>query len=144
MTGYVILWTEIATFPIMPATGIIDNGWTIEETGFTFAEVNEIFFHRVEVNHNEITNSPQYGAVNERSDTITRPAQGKEIGVAIKLSTLVERFPSKVFITPAGVPVAPHGSNVEGYNKRLVIPAWKSMPYSLAQRHGKAPESATS
>ena len=86
---------------------------------------NEIFFHRVVVNHNQLTNSPQYGAVKVRSDAIINPAHGKEIGVVIKLSTLVEILPSKVFITPTGIFVVSHGPNVEDFNKRLMIPARK-------------------
>ena len=43
----------------------------------------------------------------------------------IKLSTLVERLPNKVFLTPTGILVASHGPNVKDYDKRLVIPANK-------------------
>ena len=39
MTDYVIHWTKAASFPILLATGLVDNGWKIEETGFTFTEV---------------------------------------------------------------------------------------------------------
>ena len=64
VTEYVIHWTKAASFFILLATGLVDNGWKIRETGSSPCEVkNEIFFHRVEVNHNQLTNSPQYGAV---------------------------------------------------------------------------------
>ena len=34
MTEYVIHWTKAASFPILLATGIVDNGWKIHETDF--------------------------------------------------------------------------------------------------------------
>ena len=43
----------------------------------------------------------------------------------IKLSTLVEMLPNKVFQTPTGILVASQGPNVEDCDKRLVIPANK-------------------
>ena len=59
MTEYVIHWTKAASFPILLATGLVDNAWKIKETGFNPFEVkNEIFFHRVAVKHNQLTNSP--------------------------------------------------------------------------------------
>ena len=62
MTDYVIRWTKAASFPILLATGLVDNCWKIRETGFTPCEVkNETFYHRVD--HNQPTNSSQYGAV---------------------------------------------------------------------------------
>ena len=68
MAEYVIHWARAVVLPILPATGLVDNGWKIKETGFTPFEVkNEIFFHRVMVNHSQLTNSPQYDAVKVRS-----------------------------------------------------------------------------
>ena len=68
MTDYVIHWTKSASFPILLATGLVDNGWKIRETCFTpFAVKNEIVFHRVVVNHNQLTNSLQFDAVKVRS-----------------------------------------------------------------------------
>ena len=114
------------TLPILLATGLVDNGWKIRETGFTPFEVkNDIFFHRVMVNHNQPTNSLQYDAVMERSSAKIRTPLGKEIGIVIELSTLVETLPDKVFLTPTGILVASHGPYVEDYDKRLVIPANK-------------------
>ena len=78
MTEYVIHWTRAVTFPILPATGLVDNGWKIRETGFTPFEVkNEIFFHRVMVNHSQLTISPQYDAVEVRSSAKIRVPFGK-------------------------------------------------------------------
>ena len=102
----------------------MDNGWKIRETGFTPFEVkNEIFFHRVVVNHNQLTNSLQFDAVKVRSNAIIRRPYGKEIGIVIKLSMLVEMLPNEVLLTPTRIHVASHGPNVKDYNKRLVIPA---------------------
>ena len=96
----------------------------IQETGFSLSEVkNDIFFHRVAVNYNQLSNSPQYDAAKVRSDVIIRQPYGKEICIVIKLSTLVETLPNKIFLTPGGVIVASHGPNVDDYDKRLVIPA---------------------
>ena len=123
---YVIHWTKAASFLILLATGLVDNGWKIKETGFTPFEVkNEIFSHRVVVNHNQLTNSPQFDALKVRSNAIIRPPYGKETGIVIKLSTLVETLPNKVFLTPTGILVASHGPNVEDYDKRVLIPASK-------------------
>ena len=124
MTGYVIHWTRAVTLPILLATGLVDIGWKIRETGFTPFEVkNEVFFHRVVANHNQLTNPPQYDVVMVRPSAKIRPPFNKEIGIVIKLSTLVETLPDKVFLTPTGILVASHGPNVEDYGKRLVIPA---------------------
>ena len=61
MTNYVVHWTKAASFAILLATGLVDNGWKIPETGYNLSEVkSEILFHRVAVNHNQLTNSPQY------------------------------------------------------------------------------------
>ena len=69
MTDYVIHWTKAAGFPILLATGLVDSGWKIPGTGFNLSEVkNEICFHRVAVNHNQLTHSPQYDAIKVRSD----------------------------------------------------------------------------
>ena len=126
MTEYVIHLTRAVTLPILLATGLVDNGWKIRETGFTPFEVkNEIFFHRVMVNHNQLTNSPHYDDAKVRSSAKIRTPLGKGIGIVIKLSTLVETLPNKVFLTPTGILVASHGPNVEDYDKRLVIPANK-------------------
>ena len=122
MTAYVIHWTRAVTLPILLATGLVDNGWKIRETGFTPLEVkDEIFFHRVMANHNQFTNPTQYDAVKVRSSAKIRPPFRKEIGIVIKLSTLVEAetLPNKVFLTPTGILVASHGPNVEIYDKRL-------------------------
>ena len=55
MTEYVIHWTKVIIL-ILLATGLVDNGWKIKETGFTHFEVeNEIFFHRVMINRNQPT-----------------------------------------------------------------------------------------
>ena len=86
---------------------------------------NEAFFHRVVVNHNQFTNPPQYDAARARPNAIIRTPYGKETGIVIKLSTLVETLPNKVLFTPTGMLVASHGPNVEDYDKRLVIPASK-------------------
>ena len=75
------------------------------------------------VSHNQITNSTQYDAVKIRSDAVIRPPYGKDIGIGMKLSTLVATLPNKVFLTPSGVLVVSHGPNTEDYDKRLVIPA---------------------
>ena len=104
----------------------MDNGWEIKEAGFnSFDMKNEIFFHRVAAKYNELTNSSQYDAIRVRSDAIIRPQYGKDIGIVIRLSTLVETLPNKSFLTPTGILVASHGVNVDGYDKRLVIPASK-------------------
>ena len=80
MTEYVILWTRAVTLPILLATGLVDNGWKIRETGFTpFAVKDEILFRRVMVNHSRLTTSPQYDAVKVRSSAKIRPPFGKEI-----------------------------------------------------------------
>ena len=128
MTEYVMHWTNAASFPILLATGLVDNGWKIQEKGFNLSEVkNEIFFHRVAVNHNQLTNSPQYDAIKVRSDGIIRQPYGKEIGIVIKLSKLVETLPNNIFLTPSGVIVASHCPNANNYDKCLVIPADNSM-----------------
>ena len=68
MTDYVIHWTKAASFPILLAVGLVDNGWKIPETGYNLSEVkDEIFFHRVAVNHTQLTNPPQYDAIKVRS-----------------------------------------------------------------------------
>ena len=110
MTDYVIHWIKAAGFPILLAIGLVDNGWKIPEIGFNLSEVkNEVFFHRVAVNHNQLTNSPQYDAVKVRSDVTIKQPYGKEIGIVIKLSTLVEMLPNNIFLTPSGVIVVSHG-----------------------------------
>ena len=123
MTEYVIHWTRTVSLLIMLAAGLVNNGWKIRETRFTPFEVkNEIVFHRVVVNHNQLTNSPQYDAVKVRSNAKIRTPFSKEVGTVINLSTLVETLPNKVFPTPSGILVASHGPNVEDNAKRLVIP----------------------
>ena len=108
MAEYVVHWTKAASFPILLATGIVDNGWKIQETGFNSSEVkDEIFFHRVADNHSQLTNSPQYDAIKVKSDVIIRQPYGKEVGIVIRLSTLVETLPNKVFLSSSGVLVAP-------------------------------------
>ena len=110
----------------MLATGLVDNGRTIRETGFTPYEVkNEIFFHRVVVNHNRLTNSPQFDAVKVRSNAISSDHHTARKLELFKLSTLVETLPNNVFLTPTGIRVASHGPKVEDYNKRLAVPARK-------------------
>ena len=80
MTEYVIHWTRAVALPILLATGLVDNGWKIRETGFTpFAVKDEILFRRVMVNHSRLTTSPQYDAVKVRSSAKIRPPFGKEI-----------------------------------------------------------------
>ena len=140
MTDYVIHWTKAASFPILLATGLVDNGWKIPETGFNLSEVkNDILFHRVAVNHNQLTNSPQYDAVKVRSDVTIKQPYGKEIGIVIKLSTLVETLPDNIFLTPSGVTVAPHGPDVDDYDKRLVIPADKFHAIQVSAQFNKSP-----
>ena len=69
MTEYVIHWPKAASFPILLATGLVDNRWKIQETGFNLSKVkNDFFFHRVAANHNQLTSSPQYDAIKVRSD----------------------------------------------------------------------------
>ena len=77
------------------------------------------------VNHNQLTNPPQYDATKVRCSAEIRTPLGRGIGTVIKLSTLVETLPNKVFLTPTGILVASHCPNVEDYDKRLVIPANK-------------------
>ena len=122
LTGYVIHWIKAVTLPILLATGLVDNGWKITETGFTPFEVkNDIFVHRVRVDHNQLTNPPQYDAVKVRSSAKIRTPPGKEVGIVIKLSTFIETLPNEVFLTPTGILVVSHGPNVNDYDKRLVI-----------------------
>ena len=126
MTEDVIHWTKAVTLPILLATGLVDNGWEIKKTGFTPFEVkSEIFFHRAMVNHNQLTNPSQHDAVKVRSSAEIRTQPGKEIGIVIKLPTLVKTLPNEVFLTPTGILVVSHGPNVNDYDKRLVIPANK-------------------
>ena len=140
MTDYVIHWTKAAGFPILLATGLVDNGWKIPETGFNILEVkNEIFFHRVAVNHNQLSNSPQYGAIKVRSDVIIKQPYGKEIGIVIKLSTLLETLPNNIFLTPSGVIVASHGPDLDDYDKRLVIPADNFHAIQISTQANKSP-----
>ena len=144
MTDYVIHWIKAVSFPILLATGLVDNRWKIPETGFYYSEVkNEIFFHRVAVNHNQLTNSLQYDAVKVRSDVTIKQPYGKEAGIVIKLSTLVATLPNNIFFTPSGVVVASHGPNVDNYGKRLVIPADKFHAIQISTQANKAPEPAT-
>ena len=108
MTDYVIHWTKAASSPILLATGLADNGWKIRETGFTSLEVkNEIFFHRAVANHNQLTHPPQVDAAKVRSNAIIKPAHGKEIGIVIKLSTLVEIFRTKYSSPQLEFPLCP-------------------------------------
>ena len=100
---------------------------------------NEIFFHRVAVNHNQLTHSPQYDAVKVRSDVTIKQPYGKEIGIEIKLSTLVETLPNNIFLAPSGVIVASHGPNVDDYDKRLVIPAGKFHAIQISTQANKNP-----
>ena len=100
---------------------------------------HKIFFHRVAVNHNQLTNSPQYDAIKVRSDVIIKQPYGKEIGIVIKLSTLVETLPNNIFLTPSGVIVASHGPNVDNYDKRLVIPADKFHAIQISTQANKSP-----
>ena len=137
MIDYVIHWTKAASFPILLATGLVDNGWKIPATGSHLSEVkNDIFCHRVAVNHNQLTNSPHYDAIRVRSDV---QPYGKEIGIVIKLSTLLETLPNNIFLTPSGVIVASHGPNVDDYDKRLVIPADKSHAIQMNTQASKSP-----
>ena len=99
---------------------------------------NEIFFHRVAVNHNQLTHSPQYDAVKVRSDVTIKQPYGKEIGIEIKLSTLVETLPNNIFLAPSGVIVASHGPNVDDYDKRLVIPADKFQAIQISTQANKS------
>ena len=127
MTEYVIHWIRAVTFPILLATSLVDNGSKIRETGCTPFEVkNEIFFHQpwLVITSSQIPRST-YDAVKVRSSAKVRTPLGKEIGIVIKLSTLVETFPNKVFLTPTGILVVSRGPNVNDYDKRLVIPANK-------------------
>ena len=144
MTEYVIHWTKAASFPILLATALVDHGWKIQETGFNFSEVkNEMVFHRVAANHNQLSNSPQYDAIRVSSDVIIRQPYGKEICIVIKWSKLVETLPNNIFPTPSGVIVASRGPNVDNYDKRLVIPADKVYAIHISMQANKAPESAT-
>ena len=57
----------------------------------------------------------------------------------IKLSTLVEILPNKVFFTPTGILVVSHSPNVEDYNKRLMIPARKYHAIQICTKARKSP-----
>ena len=140
MTDYVIHWTKVASFPILLATGLVDNGWKIPETGFNLSKVkNDIFFYRVAVNHMQLTNSPQYDAVKVRPDVTIKQPYGKEIGIVIKLLTLVKTLPNNIFLTPSRVTVASHGPNVDNYDKRLVILADKFHATQVSTQANKSP-----
>ena len=140
VTEYKVHWTKAASFPILLATGLVDNGWKIQEIGLNLSEVkNEVFFHRVAVNHNQLTNSPQHDAIKVRFDVITKQPYGKEIGTVIKSSTLVETHPNNTFLTPSGVIVASHGPNVDNYDKRLVVPANKFHAIQISTQANESP-----
>ena len=70
--------------------------------------------------------------------TIRQP-YGKEVGIVIKLSTLLETLPNNIFFTSSGVTVASHGPNVDDYDKRLVIPADKSHAIQISTQAHKSP-----
>ena len=140
MTDYVIHWNKAASFPILLATGLVDKGWEIPETGFNLSEVkDEIFFHRVAVNHNQLTNSPQYDAIKVRSEVNIKQPYGKEIGIVIELSMLLETLPNNILLTPGGMIVASHGPNVDDYDKSFVIPADKFHAIQMSTKANKSP-----
>ena len=80
-----------------------------------------------------------YDAIKVRSDVTIKQPYVKEIGIVIKLSTLLGTLPNNIFLTPSGVIVASHAPIVDDYDKRLVIPADKFHAIQISMQANKSP-----